>query len=370
MHWSKSIDQDAAFPKSFISLDDIHTHVCMLMLDIINATPFSQEKTVQYNEHGEHIWVVGIKGTYQVNPDGTLELSKQQEAICAYPEYFGDAGKSTLKRDAELVLYHPGTDIIVNGTAHAPRGEPAKMVDVGVSVGPVRRVFRVFGERRWESGLFGLNMSPPKPFTCLPIDYEHAYGGKISDNNIFTANPIGQGFADKKEALKDACLPQVEDPLHFIDAWTDKPAPAGFSAIPSQWTPRKELAGTVDAKWKKSRAPLLPEDFDPKFFNSTTPDMRTEKPLTGGEEVLLWNLTPREKISFNLPKVFFNVRSKIRGQLVRNAVQLDRVILEPDESRLVMVWRTTVNMGRDVRRLEHTYIDTKIDVKTGKRYGA
>jgi hypothetical protein len=340
------------------------------MLEVVNATPFSFEKTVQYNEHGEHIWIVGIKGTYDLHPDGTLALAKKQEPGNAYPTYFGEAGKSTVKRDAELVVYHPGTDIIVNGSAYAPHGDGAKFVDVGVTVGPVRKAFRVFGERRWESGIVGMSISPPQPFQSVRLDYERAYGGKISDDEHYTANPIGRGFARSSSELKNTLLPQIEDPAQFIRSWNDQPAPAGFSAIPSHWTPRKELGGTVDERWKRTRAPLLPTDFNPQCFCSAAPGMNTGKPLSGGEDVLLWHLTRQEKYTFKLPRVFFNVRSKAAGQFVRNPVQLDRVIIEPDESRLVMGWRVALNMGRDVRRLNTTYIDTKRNVKTGWLYGA
>lgn len=340
------------------------------MLEVINATPFSFEKTVQYNEHGEHIWIVGIKGTYDLHPDGTLALCKKQEPCNAYPVYFGEAGKSTLKRDAELVVYHPGTDIILNGTAYAPNGEAAKSMDVGMSVGPVRKAFRVFGERHWESGIVGMNISSPKPFESLRLDYEHAYGGKISDDEHYSANPVGRGFAQSSASLKNTLLPQIEDAAHLIHSWGDRPPPAGLSAIPSQWTPRKELAGTADERWKRTRAPLLPEDFDPQCFCSAAPGMNTGKPLSGGEDVLLWHLTQQDKFTFRLPKVFFNVRSKVNGQLVRNPVQLDRIIIEPDDAKLVMGWRMALNMGRDVRRLNSTYIDTKRNVKTGLLYGA
>ncbi|NLA20627.1 DUF2169 domain-containing protein [Burkholderia cepacia] len=78
------------------------------MLQLQNVTPFAAERAVQFDRHGGHLWVVVVKATYDLHADGTLSLSKQQEPVKTHPEYFGEPGHSTLRRDAEIVFAHPG----------------------------------------------------------------------------------------------------------------------------------------------------------------------------------------------------------------------------------------------------------------------
>ncbi|NLA21375.1 DUF2169 domain-containing protein [Burkholderia cepacia] len=150
------------------------------MLQLQNVTPFAAERAVQFDRHGGHLWVVVVKATYDLHADGTLSLSKQQEPVKTHPEYFGEPGHSTLRRDAEIVFAHPGSAIMVNGSAYAPEDEPLRELDVGISIGSIHRVIRVFGARRWDSGLFGLRMTDPELFSRWPLRYEFAYGGTSS----------------------------------------------------------------------------------------------------------------------------------------------------------------------------------------------
>ncbi|MFP3503832.1 DUF2169 domain-containing protein [Burkholderia sp. SIMBA_062] len=340
------------------------------MLQLQNVTPFAAERAVQFDRHGGHLWVVVVKATYDLHADGTLSLSKQQEPVKTHPEYFGEPGHSTLRRDAEIVFAHPGSAIMVNGSAYAPEDEPLRELDVGISIGSIHRVIRVFGSRRWDSGLFGLRMTDPELFSRWPLRYEFAYGGTSSrQKDGFSDNPLGMGFFVDRDDARDGKLPHIEDPRHLIKSWKDRPAPAGMNAIPPLWPARARFSGTTDEQWITTRAPLVPDDFDVAFFNSASPGMATVVPLRGGERVVLAHLTPSAEMTFRLPRVHFNLLTTIGGRTIRQHAQLDRVIVEPDDSRLVMVWRSVLACGRDARRVQVTYVDTKRDLHTGRFYG-
>jgi hypothetical protein len=340
------------------------------VLQLVNMTPFAAERAVLYDTDGGHVWVVVVKATYDMCPDGTLALARSQEPVQTHAEYFGEAGHSTLKREGEIVFAHVGTEIVVNGSAHARHGEPVRVVDVALEVGCVRKVVRVFGERRWESGLLGLRMTEPEPFIQWPLRYEFAYGGvSLQTGDVFAANPIGTGFFTDRSEAGDGMLPNLEDPAQLIRQWADRPDPAGLNAVPSHWPQRARFAGTADDHWIASRAPLLPEDFDTAFFNAASSGLVAAVPLLGGERLTLVNLTPAGCATFRLPRVHFNVLTTIDGRKVRQHTQLDRVIVEPDDSRLVMVWRSALPCGRDARRVAVTYIDTKRDLRTGRFHG-
>lgn len=341
------------------------------MLQLVNVTPFAADRAVLFDQHGGHVWVVVVKATYDLHADGTLTLAKQQEPVKTHAEYFGETGRSTLKRDSEIVFAHPGTAVIVNGSAYAPHGEPARELDVGISVGPMRRILRVLGSRHWEAGLFGLRMTEPEPFVRWPLRYEFAYGG-VSERNseAFADNPVGTGFFTDRDEARDGKLPNIEHPDSLIKSWKDRPAPAGISAIPPLWPARAQFGGTADEQWIATRAPLVPEDFDIAFFNAASPGMATATPLHGGEQVTLSHLTPAARMVFRLPRVHFNLLTTMDGHtVIRQHVQLDRAIVEPDDSRLVMVWRSALPCGRDARRVQVTHVDTKKDLRTGRFHG-
>src|SRR5262249_5604726 len=56
-------------------------------------------------------------------------------------------------------------------------------------------------------------------------------------------------------------------------------------------------------RYRKERAPLLPQDFSYAFFNGAHPDLQVEGYLQGDEWVELENLSPRPKLRFQLPGV-------------------------------------------------------------------
>src|SRR5262245_49800530 len=173
------------------------------MLRLVNITPFQAERAVQVDQDGNQIWVVVIKATYLINGQRDLELHAEQEPVCLVPQYSGEPGKSSLLRECEAVFEHPGTDIIFNATAHAPRRIPTRMLDVVISVGQIQKMLRVFGDRYWKRGLFSPRITGPEVFTEMPITYENAFGGADSidpglEKTVVEArNPIGRGIALK-----------------------------------------------------------------------------------------------------------------------------------------------------------------------------
>ncbi len=332
------------------------------MLQLRNDTPFQADRSILLDKEGNQVWVVAVKATYRLYPDGHLELASRQEPVCKAPEYLGTPERSSLRRECELVLDHPGTDIILNASAHAPAGNPVKELDVGIRVGSLTKVLRVTGDRHWERGVLGIRSSPPKSFEKLPITYERAYGGHAPDQAepppFEPRNPAGRGFT--LTAPEDGTpLPNVEYPRQRVSSWKDRPPPAGFGALASWWSPRKEYAGTYDQKWQEQRMPLWPEDYDPRHHLSAPVDQVSDAPPRFREEVELTNLTPGSRVAFRAPAVPGVVGTRIDHDRYRQPVQLERIIIEPDEEKLVMVWRSWMNCGRDARRVSKSLIWTK-----------
>jgi hypothetical protein len=340
------------------------------MLQIDNQTPFRAERALLRDARGSQVWVVAVKATYAIGgggDDGEPKLHDEQEPVAAGPVWAGEPGRSSLLREGELVVEHPGTDVTFNAAAHARGGRPVDHVDVGVTVGGARRLLRVFGERLWQKGAGGPKKDAPAPFARMPIVWERAFGGTLVDPRTGAVtmdprNPVGRGFAPDPTLLEGKLLPNVEDLQHPIESWKSRPPPAGLGAIAPGWSPRSERGGTYDEAWRRSRMPLWPADYDPRFHQSAPPELVCETPLRGGEEVRTTGLTPDGELAFRLPRVHLAVETLLGGEWLFQRSRLERVIVEPDERRLVLVWGSRLDCGTRGREVERTRISQKVTV--------
>src|SRR5262249_31717018 len=103
--------------------------------------------------------------------------------------------------------------------------------------------------------------------------------------------------------LDGARLPNIEDPRQLISAPGDRPAPVGFGFVAKPWMPRVAFAGTYDERWQRTRAPLLPDDYNPRFTAAAAEGLWVESGLSGGETVELVQMNPGGRLRFTLPTI-------------------------------------------------------------------
>lgn len=328
-----------------------------------NNTPFAAERCWVRDRNGAEVWLVAVKGTFTIKPDGLLELAEKQLPVCMAPQFVGDPGKSSLLYDSDLHHKKLRTDVILHGHAYAPQGKPVTQLDVRLKLGSLDKSLRVFGDRIWEDSVFGLRLSNPKPFSKMPLSYERSFGGTdvIDAEPRYRSweprNPIGAGFATRKEHLFGAPAPNLERASDLIRNWNDRPAPVGFGPIPGHWSPRVELAGTYDEKWQRERQPLLAEDFDERYFQCAPADQQMPAFLKGGELVELHHMSPCGLLAFRLPSVELVFRTVFFDDTtVRHSADLHTVVIEPDESRVIVTWHTHLPCHHKVLKLAHTRI--------------
>ncbi len=94
------------------------------MLQLSNLTHFAAQRCLTIDKEGDPVWVVTIKGTFDLHPDGTVEFSKEQEPVQLAPVFAGDPGRSSLLRECRDGVCPSWYDVIVNGTAYAPHQTP------------------------------------------------------------------------------------------------------------------------------------------------------------------------------------------------------------------------------------------------------
>lgn len=329
------------------------------MLQVYNSSPFQTGRGIVLDVTAAQIWVVVIKATYAFDDTGQVVLADEQEPVCLGPEHFGDPATSGLRREAELAAAHPGTDVTLNATAYPTGGRAATSAQVTVDIAGSNKQLLVTGDRVWRRGPLGIAPSEPEPFLEMPIRYERAFGG-TGPSGLDPRNPVGTGFAPSLDEVVGQRLPNIEDPRQPVRSWRDRPPPAGLGAIASGWSPRRELGGTFDDAWKRTRAPHWPADHDPLFHRSAPTDQWSEQPLRGGERLEAAGVTRAGRLTLRLPYEAFLLETRFGGRRVtHDRPSLDRVIVDVDERRLVMVWCVRLACGTRGRQVEFTSVELK-----------
>lgn len=329
------------------------------MLQLANKTPFVATLNLLPDADGVDTLFVVIKATFALHP--TVAVGEEQQPLHAADTFWGEPGVSSLKYCAEFHLAKPATDVALVGSAHAPRGRPVDELETALTVGSLRKIIHVMGDRQWTGRAVGPATSSRKPFKKMPLIYERAYGGThvidADKGKIRTVpeNPVGQGFRarQRRQEINGQLAPNLIDPEN-----EERPACYGFMA--PTWKPRVDFAGTYDAAWGKKRAPYLPKDFDARFFNAAHPDLIADGYLRGGEPVRLLNLSPRGRLQFPLPRCTFDLTVRLDGHNEQPVPNLETVLFEPDDERMTMLWRAAVPCDKKALKVE------KVDIRLGE----
>jgi len=328
------------------------------MLQLLNETPFKATIAVFPDRAGVDTLYVIVKATVTIQP--RIALAPEQLPITIADEYHGDPASSSLKAVSDLHIGKPGTDVLITGHARAPR--PITEMAVVVSVAERQKALRVVGDRVWRRDG---TASEPEPFTEMPLVWERAYGGvHVSGDQVFAEerNPVGRGFLGSREPaeLEDLPAPNLLDPAAPQEKLGDVGLPACFAPTAAAWLPRRAFAGTYDEAWQRSRAPYLPDDFDPRFLQCATETLRFERFLQGNEPVRVSGMSLEKPIDFNVPSVRPQIEVVVAGSPVAPRGELETMWIEPDENRATLTWRANVPVDRKVLRVERVMISVPL----------
>jgi len=334
------------------------------VLRVDNYTPFVPGMFLFPDAEGCDTLYVVLKATFSF-AGGRLSIAGARRPIVVSDTFSGEPGASSLVYASEAHLLKPTTDVAVIGEAFAPGGRSTPSCAVLVSVGPVRKLVQVLGDRTWRTGIGGQRPSLPEPFVRMPVIYERAFGGSHDPGRGEPAfeprNPVGVGFRGNRSSaeMDGTPLPNIEDPRALIQSPGDVPPPAGLGFVAPAWEPRRGLAGTYDEAWRKARAPYLPADFHPRFFQAATPDLVCPAPLVGGEPVELANLSPEGAVRFRLPMCAFDVEITVGDRVERPPMIMETVLLEPSESLVTLAFRGAVSCDKEALRIESARFDVR-----------
>jgi hypothetical protein len=268
-----------------------------------NNTPFSAIGFQQIHRNGSDMAVIAVRAAFGLKQN-VLQIDDVQSIILV-DEYGGDPQSTPLLRVSDLIPFKPAADITVIADSYPPEdGDAQKGWLAGVRLGDYRYAIRVHGARRWAR--MGDALVPGRADTMAPmsIDYRHSWGdlaiGELPGNPP-PLNPLGV----RRPASAAELLPmaQIESSKEdYSQPFAARPF-QGFGPIPPFWRDRQKFAGTYDDQWLKSRHPLLPEDFDYRFYQCAHPRLICDGYLRGDETFELFRLSQLESVEFSLPAV-------------------------------------------------------------------
>jgi hypothetical protein len=317
---------------------------------------------------GRELLVVVVKGTFRIPKAGeAFGLHEVQQPLIMADTFTGEAGLTAPYYEVDFAPRKPRCDVLLQGSAYAPEGRPARRVPVGLRIGQWSKSFAVLGERHWQARLAGIAASEPAPFSVQPFSYDVAFGGRDvrSDDPArhaaFAANPVGKGFHRelKGEWVDGSPMPNTEELAREVLNPGESYLPMAYGPLGRAWDPRVRYAGTYDQRWLDDYYPFLPPDFDEQYYQAAPRDQQL--PLSpGGLEVSLVNLTPDGRRSFLLPDFEAPVHIFAKGGGREDVkATLDTLFFEPDLERFTMTWRFCRPLKKNMFEISQVLIGRK-----------
>ncbi|HPA52336.1 MAG TPA: DUF2169 domain-containing protein [Thermoanaerobaculia bacterium] len=331
-------------------------------MDLVNRSPFAAERALVLDESGAETLAVLLKASFVWAPRTGLAPAPEQVPVRLADEHLGEPGRSSVLRASDLCPGKPGCDLVLLGSAG--RSRPAPQVDVSFRVGAWGRELRVFGERRW-SGSAGV--PDASPFESIDLTWENAFGGRDEDVppgepwEEELRNPVGRGFRARKSRrpVSGDLLPSIEDPAEPIRGPLDRPAPAGVGFVAPHWEPRRSRAGTYDEAWQRGRAPLPPEDFDPRSRQRGASGLVAPEAPAAGAPVVVTGVRPHGEVRFALPRVVPSGAIYFRTKKSDLSFALQTVLFDANASLLELTFGAYQSVHGQTRDVECVAVEAE-----------
>jgi hypothetical protein len=337
-------------------------------MELINATRMVAGYSMGMEPSGRELLVVVVKGTFRIaTEDGApLRLHEEQAPLVMADVFHGEPGVSAPKYEVDFAPRKQRCDVLINGSAYAPRDQTAERLAVGVRIGAWQKSFAVVGNRMWDAR-GGIRATPPQPFTVMPISYDCAFGGadlRHADpgkHAAYMKNPSGRGFHRHlvSEWVHESPLPNTEELNNPVTRPDGDYAPMSFGTIGRHWESRVGFAGTYDQHWIDKVAPFLPADFDEQYYQCAPADQQLALPR-GEQTVTLANLTPDGRRTFVLPHLEAPVIVfPKKGERETYTAYPDTILIEPDLERVTMTWRVARPLRRNLFEIAQVLVGRK-----------
>jgi hypothetical protein len=316
-------------------------------------------EAVNLDRDGAEYYVVVVKQTFTWDERGLVRPIAPQPVVNV-DVYDGDPATSSVVLEAEVAPRKPRVDVLLAGEiVYARQCDRAVMqLEVGAQI---EKWARIFGDRTWAPGFLGPKPTDPRPFDRMPITWSRSFGGvdPKSPAHVDRRNPGGRGFARTEMNALGLPLPNFEAPDDLIGAWNRHPRPVGFGPVARSCPSRLRWAGTYDKAWLEERFPLLPLDFDDRFYNCAPDDQQLDA-YRPGECVRLRGMVPGEgDTSFALPACEVPVTVlEHDNRTTEGIAKPDTILIEPGERRFSVVGRFLHFPRPDVLAIDEVLVGT------------
>jgi hypothetical protein len=267
------------------------------------------------------------KATFSLVHQAMMKISAP-DAIVTGDVHHKDNPARSVRLTSDLVPYLPAAEVVLTGHAHAPRGERAASVVVGLGLyDKYTVIFEKYLEVRGDAGPRG-----PEPFEKMPLVYERAFGGPGWNDNPFG---VGTGGA------------RGEPNIRYIG---EAGRTAGLGPMP--WPSRRLLSNEARKAVERPVAEI-PEGFDWAYFHAAPADQRCDF-LTGAEWLVLEGMGPGERrMRSRLPSVKGYAKVSWGGEVAAGGEPIeltcDTLRIDADRGTCSVTWRKSFAVADEAR---------------------
>ncbi|WP_312951361.1 DUF2169 domain-containing protein [Superficieibacter sp.] len=247
----------------------------------------------------------------------------------------------------DLAIPKAQAEFLASGYAFTHHQQDKTACAVRIDVGNLSKTLVSFGDRYWS----GNRMTPPQPFTQMPLDWTRAYGGEG-----FAENPHGVGFRpDMREGHEFHPLPNIEPFEGRITSPKQKPEPVSFGPLDLLWPRRFSRMGKkYDASWLQQDFPGFARDIDWRVFNAASPDQwwAEKDALPAGANWRIWNMHPEKPLQEGrLPlwqaRCFINRQRGEETLFEEIALRPTTVWFFPHLEQMILIWHGHIRINED-----------------------
>jgi hypothetical protein len=306
-------------------------------MKIVAPDTFSTGNVIWQEAPGQLTMTVVCKATYALAPLFS-DLAEEREDVVERDNHWDDDPRRSLYAPGDLAPMKTHPELVLVGSAYAPRGEPVHSLIARVVVGEVDKSIEVFGPR--SIAIDGQLHEGPR-WTQMPLRYERAAGG------VSSSNPVGID-RDAADVYGRRTLPNLQSPGVPAAEHAESVAPIGFGPIAPTWPERIAKLRDRANTWFTSRLSEEPigSDFDATFFQSAPLDQRVSE-LRADEHIILENLHPSHpRLVTHLPGERPRAQVEMPGMPAWDLVLVaDTLWIDTQRAICTLTWRGQIPLS-------------------------
>ncbi|ABD55933.1 DUF2169 domain-containing protein [Jannaschia sp. CCS1] len=272
------------------------------MWQVDNKTPFAHHGGAFRDHTGASFWSVWVAATFLLRNGRPPLFTLPQPPVSQEPRFFDDDPEGVLISDGEVTPPRARIDLTFRGSA--PETLDRDRV-VRLRLGDWKKRLTIRADR-----------DEPGPIRL-----------------------------DGTTALWDDALPtgRLRDARPGPRVTVKGCGPAALGPVPRHWPQRADKGGTYDTEWQRNRAPLLPTDLDPAFWQTAPRDQQLDRPLPPGVTLELGGLRrtgPTDApSSWPLPQPRFRTATRVSGTWHQAEAELQSIAVDLDAGLVRLVYQ-------------------------------